>query len=191
MKKLYLFTLTALTLGACQSEAPKLPTVEDEQAKVATFARAAELGMVEYTVVKSIKANDVPEWYQFGDRKILFTCKATLKAGIDLQQFTNEDVVINQQAKDVQITLPEPKLLNLDIKPDDIKLVYENVSMFRSSFSASDRSKLLVQGENSIREGVAELGILSDAEKNARMYFEAMLKQMGYQTVTVNFKREG
>lgn len=181
--------LATLLLVGCQ-QTPKL-TLGEEQSKLAKFARSAELGMVEYTVVKAIKADDVPQWYQMGDRKILFNCKATLKAGIDMSKFNDSDVKINQATKDVQITLPAPKLLNLDIKPDDVKLMYENVSMFRKGFSASDRNKLLAQGEKDIRESVGKMGILEDAQKNAQLYFDAMLKQMGYKSVSINFKKEG
>ena len=31
------------------------------------------------------------------------------------------------------------------------------------------------------------LGILKDAEENARLFFESLLKQVGFETVTVKF----
>lgn len=190
MKRLIFPVLLVLILVSCDKEVAEVITVEQEKANVCSFAKGADLGTVEYTVVKVIKANDVPEWYKFGDRKILFNCKATLKAGIDMAKFSEEDVTIDQVSKHITICLPAPQLLNLDIKPDDIKLVYEKVSFFRSDFSANDRNSLLAQGEKDINDNIAELGILADAEKNARLYFETMLQQMGYTSVTIKFKEE-
>lgn len=158
-----------------------------DKADVVSFAKSAELGSVEYTVVKAVKANDIASWYKVGDRKILFSCKATLKAGIDLSQLTEEDVVIDNVAQSIVVNLPAPKLLSLNIQPDDVRLEYEKVSTFRSGFSAEERNNLLQQGEKDIRDNINTLGILKDAENNARIYFESMLGQLGYKHITVNF----
>lgn len=160
---------------------------EDEiQKKVPQLAEMADLGSVEYTVKKIIKADDIGEWYKIGDRKILFTCTAYLKAGVDLSGFTMENVAIDN--KNVTITLPHAKLLSLNMPADQTKMVYSQVSILRSDFSAEERNNLLRQGEEDIRKDIANIGILNDAETNAADFFKAMLSQMGFETVTVNFE---
>ena len=60
-----------------------------------TLDGMSELGTVEYTITKIIKAND-NAFYKVGERKILFSCSATMKAGIDLADFDAKKVKINQ-----------------------------------------------------------------------------------------------
>ena len=149
---------------------------------------SAELGTVEYSVKKIIKADDSMDWYTIGDRKILFSCKATLKAGVKLDNFNSENVVINEENKSAVVTLPHAELLSMNMSPDDIKLEYQNVGVFRSGFSAKERNALLEQGEANIRGSVGELGIIKDAEKQATEFMVNLLTQIGFQSVTVKFE---
>ena len=149
---------------------------------------SAELGTVEYSVKKIIKADDSMDWYTIGDRKILFSCKATLKAGVKLDNFNSENVVINEENKSAVVTLPHAELLSMNMSPDDIKLEYQNVGVFRSGFSAKERNALLEQGEANIKASVEDLGIIKDAEKQATDFMVNLLTQIGFQSVTVKFE---
>ena len=57
---------------------------EEVRQEIESIMTMKELGLVEYRVRKIIKADDQGEWYKIGDRKILLSCTAYLKAGIDL-----------------------------------------------------------------------------------------------------------
>lgn len=79
MKKTFyaiLVAIVALCLSSCGNSLK-----DGFDSKMHTIG-AAELGTVEYTITKVVKADDNADWYKFGDRKILFTVKATMKAGI-------------------------------------------------------------------------------------------------------------
>ena len=148
----------------------------------------AELGTVEYTITKNVKANDNQAFYKFGDRKILFSVKAFMKAGIDLKDFSNDQVIVNESDNSVIVTLPKASILSLNLPPEDAKVVYESVGTFRGKFTAADRTALLQQGEKAIMGSVEELGILKEAESNARQFVQAFFKQAGFDNVTVNFE---
>jgi hypothetical protein len=164
------------------------PTAKDlEQQTENNLRQLNELGTVEYVVTKIVKANDNATWYKFGDRKIVFTCKAYLKAGIDLSELPKDSIRIDAGQKSVSLVLPKAKLLSCNMKPDDIHLVYEKTALIRSSFSNAERDDVMTQGEKNIKESVAELGILTDAENNAKMFLEAFLKQAGYTQIDVKF----
>ena len=79
-------------------------------------------------------------------------------------------------------------MLSMNMSPEDIKLEYQNVGMFRSDFTAKERDALLEQGEASIKSSVDELGLIKDAEKEASAFMENFLTQIGLQTVTVKFE---
>ena len=191
MKK-YLFTMVAvaaLLLVSCsKNQIPEISLEKKLNQKLSEMTEVAELGSVEYTVTKVVKASDDAAWYKLGDRKILFKCTAYLKAGIDLNKLDASKILIDEEKKSVVITLPKAELLALNMPPDKSVLAYENVATFRSNFSAKDKNHLLQLGEQSILDEVPNLGILDDAQKNASSFFKSLLSQLGFELVTVKFE---
>lgn len=199
MKKiLFLMFLSAFLFISCDNYSLRLagkvnqePTVTLEQKlsqKMAEMTEVAELGSVEYTVTKVVKASDDPSWYKVGDRKILFNCTAYLKAGIDLNKLDMSKVVVDEEKKSVVLTLPKAELLSLNMPPDKSTLVYENIATFRSKFTTAEKNRLLQLGEKSIRNDVTNLGILADAEKNTSSFFKSLLAQLGFEIITIKFE---
>lgn len=178
--------LISLTMISCNKN-PDYRKLEEQVGKITSIS---ELGTVEYVIAKIVKADDDATWYKFGDRKILFTCKATLKAGIDLSELKSCDIKPDFENKTISIMLPKAKLLLFNMKPEDVALTYEKTSLTRSSFSNKERDAVLAQGEKNILESVPNMGILIDAEKNAKSFLESFLKQAGYTNVNVEFKDE-
>lgn len=158
------------------------------QQEIESITAMKQLGLVEYRVRKIIKADDQGEWYKIGDRKILLSCTAYLKAGIDLSSFSAEDIVADRNAGKVTVTLPHATLLSLRMPASEIRQEYDQVSLLRSDFSVQERNNLLRQGERQIRRSVPSLGILPKAEDNARKFFESVFGKLGYTTVEVVFK---
>ena len=149
-----------------------------------TMKNAAELGTVEYTVKKIVKCKDKQK-YTIGDRQILFSSTAYLKAGVKLENFSEENVLIN--GKDVTVTLPHAELLSFNMPAEETQTVFENYGFFRGRFTAEEQNEILQLGENDIRDDVPNLGILRDAEQNTKDVFVAMLSQMGFQNINVKF----
>lgn len=180
----FVLLLTALMLSGCADRVPEDTT----QREIEAISQMRELSLVEYRVRKIVKANDEGEWYKIGDRKILLSCTAYLKAGIDLSGFSAENVDINRLDGSVTVTVPHAKLLSLDMPASEIREEYDHVTMLRHSFSAEERNALLRQGEKQIRSSVPSLGILEKAEENARRFFESMFTKMGFTSVEVVFE---
>jgi len=172
-----------LLLTACQGT----PSKGELQREIEAISTLRQLGLVEYQVRKIIKVDDQGAWYKIGDRKILLSCTAYLKAGIDLSSFNSDNVVANRATGTVTITLPHATLFSIDIPPAEIRHEYDQVTLLRSEFSAKDRNDLLQQGEKQILAGVPSLGILPKAEENARKFFESVFYRMGFSTVIVVF----
>jgi hypothetical protein len=181
IKLLSLLTL-AFALYSCG------PNLEDAmRQQMQTLDGMSELGTVEYTITKIVKAND-NAIYKVGERKILFSCTATMKAGIDLAEFNADDVVINNSEKSITVTLPKPKVLAFNMPAEKAKLEYEKVSGMRFEFTPEERNNLLKQGEESILADAENLGVLKDAEENAKVFFEALLTRAGFESVNLKFE---
>lgn len=185
MKKILSFLIVALTLlSSCRSS-------EDEllSKRILGLKKMAELGTVEYTIKKVIKADDNIDWYKYGERKILFSCTAFLKAGIDMAEFSPDDVIIDKTSKSISVTLPDAKLLSYNIPIELIQQEYCNITGLRKKYSPEEIHELKIQGEKSILEKVGSYGILDDARNNAKDFFEATFAQLGYENITVNFRQ--
>lgn len=190
MKKLFKISSLLLMLGLVSCK----PSLEDSvKSEIQHVRESAELGTTEYTVRKVVSFKGEGkgiDYLKIGDRMIIFTCRAYLKAGIDLSALSMDDVKINEKNKSITVDLPPVKLLSLNMPAEEIVLNFEKVSLLRSDFSVEDRNNFLQQGEEAIKESIATIGILDDAKKNTTDFFQAMFKQLGFETITINFKED-
>lgn len=177
-----------LLLSSCNRE-------EKEGAWQQRIRQVSELGTVQYTVQKVVSNSD-ETWQIFGNRKILFSFKAIIKAGIDMDKFDAESVRISvdkkHKTKSISLVLPQPEVLSYNICPDDVKMIYNQVSFLRTEYSNEERNAIERKGEMELKED-KELTdmILKDARQNAAMFMEMLLHENGFTNVKVSFKQEG
>jgi hypothetical protein len=159
-----------------------------EQSKdlLSAIQETGQLITAEYTVRKVVKAADEQTWFKLGNRRILLTCEAHLKAGINLQGVTKADITTKDST--IRLVLPKATLFSISIPPDKIQMHYEETGLLRSSFSASEREMLLKQAEVQIRRLADSIGILNKAEVNAITFMKGFLRQGGYTDIQVRFK---
>lgn len=173
----YLFLLL-ISLLSCGKKKEQKPTVFSLQSM-------SDLATVEYTVTKIIKASDNKTWFKIGERKILMSCEAHIKAGIDMSAINEHSFKINE--KTVEVSLPPPKIISFSIPPEGIKTAYEETGVFRDKFKASDRDALAAQAEKQIRNSVESLGILQQAKVNTSLFVTNFLKRLGYENISINY----
>jgi hypothetical protein len=147
-----------------------------------------ELATVEYTVSKIVKASDDQTWYKVGDRKILMSCRATIRAGINLDRLQAGDIRVSGNS--ISLQLPPAQILSVNMRPEDIRTEFEEVGVFRSDFSAAERNQLMAQGEAQIRRQAASTDILRSAETQASLLLGNFLRSLGYQEVKISFRNE-
>ncbi len=170
-----------LFLLACEEKNP-LPEVDAGDVR-----NIGLLSTTEYTVGKVIVVNDsAVEWYEFGDRKILISCHAKVKAGIDLKEL--KDGAIKVVGNTIKIELPPSKITSFTMDPGDIHTEMEDITGFRNVFTQEDKNAFMRQGEESIRDELDNTNILKDAEDNAVAFLVDFYTQQGFEKVIV--KRE-
>ena len=182
MKLLHLSFYSLLLFAFCFSSCKKKSHLHQT---VLALKRTGTLVSAEFTLGKIVKASDDKTWYKIGDRKILISLEAHLKAGINLlniseKNFTDDGSVLS-------VTLPPAEIFSLSIPPEKIKLEHEEIGLLRSDFSAAEREDLLAQAEAQIRALSDSLMILQIAEDNAELYLEKLLQQSGYEKVQITF----
>lgn len=174
----YGYTLLLILGVSCQNQQERLN-------QVLSIREMGELATTEYSITKIVKANDNKSWYKIGDRKILISVDAIIKAGVDLQAIKVGDITID--GKKISLVLPPPKLISIQIPPDKIRVAYEEVGVLRTRYDNSERDALLAQAETQIKAAVTETGILSTTEINTRLVMTAFLKKLGYEDISVQF----
>lgn len=180
--------VATLLLSSCNRE-------EKEDAWQQRIRQVSELGTVQYTVQKVVSNSD-ETWQIFGNRKILFSFKAIIKAGIDMDKFDAESVRISvdkkRKTKSISLVLPQPEVLSYNICPDDVKMIYSQVSFLRTEYSNEERNAIERKGEMELKED-KELTdmILKDARQNAALFMEMLLHENGFTNVKISFKQDG
>lgn len=160
---------------------------EDKEVHETEIYRIRSIGTLsttEYTLGKVLKWNDEGEWYKFGDRKILLSCKARVKGGVNLNSIKESDIEV--KGKKITIQLPPPEIVSFEMDPDLIRTEMTDVSGLRSDFSQLDKSEVLKKGEESIRKDLQKLDILDEAEQNAKVFIIDFYKNLGFEEVIVH-----
>ena len=167
---------------------------EEESQWQQRMRQAAELGTVQYTVQKVVSNND-ESWKIFGDRKILFSSKAVIKAGIDMEKFDPQSVRVSENkrkgTKKISLELPQPKILTYNVRPEDVKLLYSEVSLLRTEYTNKERDEIVAKGLWELKTDKELTGmILRDARLNAESFVEMLLRRNGFTNVEITFKEE-
>jgi hypothetical protein len=178
MRNCFLLILLVLVFASCGDGK------EVHETEIYQIRAIGTLSTVEYTLGKVVQWNDEGEWYKYGDRKILLSCKARVKAGVNLNSIKESDIAVD--GKKITIQLPPPEIVSFEMDPDLIRTEMVNVNGFRSDFSQMDKSKVLKKGEESIRKDLQKLNILNEAEQNAKTFIVDFYKNLGYEQVIVN-----
>src|SRR3954468_12998610 len=113
MNKFLLLTLLVI-FGCAKKQVP------EEKPDILSLKEMSDLATVEYTVTKVIKANDNKTWFKVGDRKILMSCEAHIKAGIDMSAINQNSFKIT--GKNIEVSVPQPKIISLSLPPEGIKI---------------------------------------------------------------------
>lgn len=180
MQKVFLLVLMSFLWAGCrQAKEKNLPQT------IASLRQTGELVTVQYTLSKIIKANDNKTWYKIGNRKILMSCEAYVKAGVNLQGLTEKNFVATDST--LTVTLPHARIFSLNVPADKIQVAYQEVSGFRDPFSAAEREALLAQAETQLKVAAGNMDIVKKAEENATIFLQSLLQQAPYKTVNILF----
>lgn len=149
-----------------------------------------QLATAEYELAKVVRARDEDTWYKVGDRRILITCRAHIKAGIDLSQI--RDLDIQKGENSIQIQLPPPQIISFSLPPQNIKVAYTDIGPLRDPFSQAETNAIMQQAEMQLRHQADSLNILKKAADGAATFITRFFEGAGYENVTVTFRyREG
>ena len=151
--------------------------------------KCAKLYTAEYRVHKIVTHDDVVRLkgtllkrdfdvkMPIGDRKVAIPIDAKLKAYIDFNSFSEEN--IERKGNKITIVLPDPQVTMTSSKIDQ-KNVKEYVSLTRAHFSDAELANFQKQGREAIIADINKMGIIETAQANAAKVLVPMLVELGY-----------
>ena len=120
-------------------------------------------------------------------REILLIVPATVLAGVDLKEVTEEDLNINEETKEIDITLPHAKLIQEpSLQMDNIKTIVDG-GVFNDKVDWNEGFELAATAQDQVKKEVISAGLLTTAEKNADKALTQFFKNMGYK-VNITYK---
>ncbi|WP_406686041.1 DUF4230 domain-containing protein [Rossellomorea vietnamensis] len=120
-------------------------------------------------------------------RKLLMVVPGTVLAGVDLQGIDEKDIVVDEEKKEIQLTLPRAEILQEpSIDTDNIK-TFSVEGIFRNDVDWNEGFALAEVAKDQISQEAVEQGILQAAEKNAEKSLKGFFEQLGYD-VTIEFQ---
>ncbi len=113
------------------------------------------------------------------EKSFLLKYNGYIKAGVD---FKNMKVEVT--GKDVHISLPKPKILDTLIDENSISVYNESMNAF-NPIKISDYNEAIVKEKNTMIQDAIAQGILNDANKQAELVLTAIMKDMGFENITI------
>lgn len=135
------------------------------------------------SVTKTAKT-ERSDWYKIGKRIAVYSYDTYLHAYIDLSSLQFEDIIFDDKAKTVSVTLP-PVEVEIAGRDMEMKRVYENISPFRSEVDAKERAEIKERANKSFlkevnRNPMFRQKLTEAAERKARKYFQTIFETNGY-----------
>lgn len=199
---LSLFVCCVLTISCRQEAAPvDEPVTQDSLPNLITQVRkCSRLYTTEYHIHKIVTHDDVVRLkgnflkkdfniaLPLGERKIAIPMDATVKAYIDMEGITEDN--IERNGDHLTLILPDPKLMLTSSKIQQ-KEIREYVGVMRSHFTDREMASYEQQGRQAIINHLTDLDFLRTAQENATRVLVPLLVQLGYkeENITIAFRK--
>ena len=178
MKRIVILLVFGLFFYSCTTK-PKLPSQDTIISKMNDMSN---LGTIEYSLTKIVQVDD-KQWYSIGPRKLLISCKAYVKAGINFKDI--KIIEINDSLKSIKIEIPDAKILIVSIPPSDIRVINTHIGFLRTNFTHIELNDIHKQAEEDINKKIQDLNILDEAKRNGKLFLHNFLKSLGFQQIFI------
>ena len=119
---------------------------------------------------------------------ILLVASARVTAGVDLRQLDERDVQADFAAKRVTITLPPVEIFEAALDNDRTYVHRRDTDLLADRQNTLE-TRARQQAEKHLIEAAREAGLVDTAQRNAKQTVEGLLHSLGFERVTVKFRR--
>ncbi|HMJ12910.1 MAG TPA: DUF4230 domain-containing protein [Polyangiaceae bacterium] len=185
-----------LIVGRCSSKPAPAPTsvsvLKPGPNVIVAIRDLAELASAEYQIERVIDLTDKQTRF-FGlvetRDALLLVASGSVSAGVDLSQLRDQDVRIDEAKKSVHIRLPPAKILSSRID-NERTYVHTRRTDVLAERKESLETRARQEAERAIVEAARQGGIQERARANAQRTVEALVRSLGYDSVTVEVRAD-
>lgn len=184
MKKVfYLLTLGITILSSCA----KTDNNKDLYQEIKSVDKMVFASMA---ITKTAKMQS-SDWYTVGKRIAVYSYDSYMRAFIDLSALQMDDLVFDENAKTVKMTLP-PVMTEITGRDMEMRKEYENIGLMRGDLDSKERAEIKEKANASFKAEVEENPMFKQqlteaAKRKARKYFETIFEANDY-TASIDFK---
>lgn len=137
--------VTSETVEAALKEAKELTTLKYHYKNIASFENSQQF-----------QGMKIP----FTTKRFLYTYEGEIHAGVDLDE---AKVKVNEEAKTINVSLPETKVLSHDIDENSV-MVYDEKNSIFNPLELEDYSNFRKEEEAKVEKEAIDKGLLVEAE---------------------------
>lgn len=159
---------------------------------VGKIHKASKLATTEFTIDKIVhgtKKKKLGWLITLNEARMLVHSKALIKAGIDLEKLTKEDIKIEDGS--ISLILPPIEVLNFSYPPDSFRMDNQiSRNKFLNKISVTDQEEFFRRAELDIRNNLEYMGIVETTQDKTRSMLNLMLKSLGYKEIYIEFEND-
>ncbi len=152
-----------------------------------------QLDIVEATVKSLVICKDDDEkqggaliGWMFKDRYYIESIVATIRASVDMEDFTEDDIKQNNLNKTITIKVPCPTLGEANFPQEKNEIIWKK----GGKFEPEEVEELRKQKQKEINQDkkIRDI-VLMQAKQNAENFFKSRLIYLGFNDANINFKK--
>lgn len=157
---------------------------------VGKIQKASKLATAEFKVDKlvyGVKNKRILWVFKLNEAQFLAKSQAVIKAGINLEKIQQEDIKISGNS--ISIKLPPVEVINFSYPAESFQKVdILSNDAFSTKINLEDQEKFFRDAEIDIRNSLKYMGIVETTREKTRIMLEAMLQNLGYKEIYIDFK---
>jgi len=181
---LLIWILLAGTLIACEQDNRALV--------VGKIHKASKLATTEFTIDKIVhgtKEKKIGWFIRLNEARFIAYSKARVKAGIDLQKLSKEDIKISD--KQIELQLPPVEVINFSYSPKDfVEDQTLSKNRFLNKISVIDQEEFFRRAELDIRNNLIHMGIVETTQQKTRSMLITLLRSLEYEEIYIAFESD-
>jgi hypothetical protein len=139
----------------------------------------SQLVTVKFVMEKVVVLEDV-KW--FGESRVLLVAHGIVKAGVNFDQMTAEDLRIS--GKQISVRLPPPQITDAYLDDKQTRVIERSTGLLRV-FDKDLEQTARQNAVDDIRRAARTAGILRDAEERAQAQVRNLCQQLGFEEIEV------
>ncbi len=165
---------------------PPTPTIVVRPPAILSVRAISDLATAQMLMSTVVEADQARIGNILYEKLILIAC-GRVKAGIDMSQLKDSDVVESADGKTVRVRLPRAKMLDSYLIDDPSQTcttkVYDRTNLIVLPETKELEGQAREKAIEAIRKTAEESGLLSEARRNAQIAIERILLNAGYDKV--------